>query len=162
MKSSSFFILILFIFTSTGIVCIPAIDSNAEGISFEVIGTKIVEKIVGVNDKKIGWEDNEAAKGIVVTVKAKVPEDMDIWGMDFNLAYSHGDKDDDRTRCSGMTTVVSSADDEGAWVLGAYVHAPAKKGTRYFKLLFGLENDVKRFTLQYSIPVVRRVVVNRD
>ncbi len=147
------------------LVCIvsaggPAYAQNS--LSFQVLSTKIVTKVAGANGSSVTWENAESAKGMILELMVYVPKDTTLWVPDFDIAYQHENSDEDRGKCRGITTAVSSADDEGSWIIGDYSKVVAKKGTRYIKLLFPIENDVKSFSLQFCQPFIKEVPVNRD
>ena len=133
-----------------------------DNLTFKVLSTKIVTKVVGANGSSVTWENAESAKGMILELLVIVPKDTTLWAPDFDIAYQHENSDEDRGKCRGITTVVSSPDDEGSWIIGDYSKVTAKKGTRYVKLLFPIESDVKSFSLQFSQPMVKTVPVNRD
>lgn len=128
---------------------------------FQVLSTTIVENVQGVNGRTITWKDNSNAKGIVLLVSANLPTDMELWATDFTLSYRRNGADD-RSRCAGITTAMASPGDEGAWLIGEYANIKGKKGVRYFKLLFGLENDVYDLSLQFAQAVARTITVTRN
>ena len=138
------------------------LNMNAQNISFEVLSTEIVTEVTGVNGYAQTWENAENAKGIVLAVKAVVPEEVILWACDFNIAYNHSDGSEDRTKCKGITTLVSSTDDAGAWLIGEYIDVVASEGTKYFKLLFGVENDINTVSLNYARTVVKNIRIERD
>lgn len=135
---------------------------KAQNINFEVLGTEIITEVTGVNGYAQTWENAENAKGIIVEVKATFPKEVILWACDFNIAYFHDDGSDDRTKCKGITTVVSSTDDDGAWLIGEYIDVTATSGTKYFKLLFGVENDINKIALNYAQSVAQNIHINRD
>ena len=143
------------------LLLLPLSPSSADSPRFQVLSNKIVTTIQGFDGKAITWRNSKIAKGVVLTIKAKIPEDMQLWCVDFVLAYHHGGRED-RGRCRGIATVTSSPDDEGQWVVGdVYAKVKARAGVRYFKILFPLENDVKRFKLHYSSEVTGNIRANR-
>jgi len=101
------------------------LNLNAQNISFEVLATEIVTEVTGVNGYAQTWENAENAKGLVLEVKATFPNEVILWACDFNIAYKHSDGSDDRTKCKGITTAVSTADDAGAWLIGEYIDVVA-------------------------------------
>ena len=109
------------------IIVISRQQAGAEQVSakatptFEVLSTERIKRLEGI-DGSISWEDNETATGLILLVKVTAPEDIELWAPDFCLAYGHGDTDDDRSRCTAMTTAVSSLEDEGVWLIrGEYI-----------------------------------------
>ncbi len=138
------------------------LNLNAQSISFEVLATEVVTEVTGVNGYAQTWENAENAKGIVLKVKATFPKEVILWACDFNIAYKHSDDSDDRTKCKGITTVVSSPEDEGVWLIGEYIDVTASSGTKYFRLLFGVENDINTIALNYARTVVENIRINRD
>jgi hypothetical protein len=139
-----------------------SLNLSSQNISFEVLSTEVVTEVTGVNGYAQTWENAENAKGIVLEVKATFPKEVILWACDFNIAYKHSDGSDDRTKCKGITTVVSSPEDEGAWLIGEYIDVTASSGTKYFKLLFGVENDINTIALNYARKVAENIQINRD
>ena len=153
------------IWVSILIVCAFLAGRNVyaqNGITFQAVSTKIVTTVEGVNGQSVTWENAESAKGLIVKVKVTVPKDTTLWDTDFDIAYHHKNSIEDRGMCRAITTLVSSPGDDGAWIVGNYSHVTAKEGTRYFKLLFPIENDVTSFSLQFTHQVVKEISVNRD
>jgi hypothetical protein len=138
------------------------LNLGAQSINFEVLSTEVVTEVTGVNGYAQTWENAENAKGIIVKVKATFPKEVILWACDFNIAYKHSDGSDDRTKCKGITTVVSSPEDEGAWLIGEYIDVTASSGTKYFRLLFGVENDINTIALNYARTVAENIHINRD
>lgn len=141
-----------------------SIAYDKDNIKFKVISNKIVTEVSGVNSKIMTWKNAKKTKGLIVELEVKVPRDMTLWSTDFSVFYLHKNKKDleDRGRSRAMTLAVSSPDDEGAWVVGNYVKTSVKAGTRYIKLLFPAGNDVDKVSLNYSYPVVRDIIINRN
>ena len=146
----------------TLILSMLCLNLSAQSISFEVLSTEVVTEVTGVNGYAQTWENAENAKGIILEVKATFPKEVILWACDFNIAYKHSDGSDDRTKCKGITTVVSSPEDEGAWLIGEYIDVTASSGTKYFRLLFGVENDINTVALNYARTVVENISINRD
>lgn len=147
------------------IICMiltPGIIFAKGNLTAQVTSTKLVSKVRGMNGSSISWKKSKSYKGMIVTLKANIPDDMTLWSTDFNISYQNGDGDDDRSRCRGIQTAVSSIDDNGLWIIDNYARIKVKKGTRYFKLLFPIANTSKTFSLQYSKPLVKDVEVKRD
>ena len=127
---------------------------------FQVISTSSVENIQGVNGRGMTWKNNKTAKGVVLLVKATLPTETVLWTTDFTLSYRRNGSDD-RSRCAGITTALSTPSDEGAWIVGDYAFVKGTSGVRYFRLLFGLENEVNEMALQFAQPVVQSIAVAR-
>lgn len=127
---------------------------------FEVLSMQIVEKVEGVTQT---WSTNDPSKrkGIIFLIKVISTSDTIIWPVDLALAYTREDKED-RSACVGVTTMVSSPEDEGVWIFGDYAKQTAKKGTRYFKALFALENNVNEVSLLYMRPYLKSITIKRD
>jgi len=128
----------------------------------EVIDNEIVVRVEGVNGRALTWKDAKQNKGIIVSIKAEVPRDMELWATDFSLKYFHADGEEDRGHCGGLQTAVSSKDDAGVWIISKYANTSVKQGTRYLKLLFPIGNDVTQFTLHHAVVVDEGVQVKRE
>jgi hypothetical protein len=132
-----------------------------ESLKIQVVSTKIVLRIEGVAGKAYTWKKAKHTKGIIVSIKATIPNDMKIWSTDFTISYQLDNVEHKRT-CKAMQTIVSSIDDDGVWIIGLKTKFKAKKGVRYFKLLFPIDNKIKTFSLQFAKPVIKGIEVDRN
>ena len=99
---------LLFLLSTLYIISNPSAAYSQDDFEFQVLSTKTVMQIDGVN-QDVTWENAENAKGMIVSVKANIPADMELWGPDFNITYKHEDGKEDRGNCRGLTTPVSSS-----------------------------------------------------
>lgn len=153
---SVFIFILFFSFISINVKSQEICPSN-----FEVISAQVVVDVDGVN-KGLTWKDNEDYKPVVLLIKADCPTDIELFACDFELKYYiKSDKEWSRSRCMGMSTTVSSAEDNVLMVVNHYASFVAKKGIRYFKVFFPLENGVEEISLMYAKPVVENFKVNR-
>ncbi|OGU71020.1 MAG: hypothetical protein A2V93_02680 [Ignavibacteria bacterium RBG_16_34_14] len=131
------------------------------GITFEVLSAEVVERIEGANSN-LTWEDNENYKAVILKVKANCEANLELYATDFLISYyNEKQKTWDRSTCQGISNIVSTEDDDQFFIVGEYAHFTAKKGTRYFKIFFGIENNANKINLLYAKSVIEDIVVKR-
>lgn len=145
-----------------------AADTQADP-KFNVLSTKFVDKVEGVNDKgeKDSWQAKDPKAGLilVMVVEANVDADTIFFTSDFSARYEH--RGESATAdCIAITPGTRSKDAQGRWLIGNCGEKACKasekmqKGTVYFQLAFEpMEPDVKVVDLDYARPVVKQIKI---
>jgi hypothetical protein len=145
-----------------GLLAAPAAPQATDEPKFEVLSTRIVDRV----ESPFGdpWQTNnpDELRGVVLHIRVTVNAEQKIWAPDLGLAYVHPESgQEDRALCLGLTNPASSAEEDGVWWLNSYAKFDLKKGTSYFRALFPLENDVKEVTLTIRKPAQQKIPVTR-
>jgi len=144
------------------LLTVPTLAQAPDEPKFEVLSTKIVERVESPFGEP--WQTNNPAeiRGVVMLLRVAVSVPQKIWAPDISLAYTHPeDGKEDRALCLGLTNPSSSESEEGVWWINSYAKFDLKAGTSYLRALFPLENDVQEVTLTFRKPVQKKVSITR-